>query len=226
MGNQRRRTQTRRFEALIPSLLDDLANLHSDNTSVEQFRQQWGQWYRHTNREEVLRRQEELRALWEDLDRRRRRVSPSRIMRLPRDFSEAEELSVEQLPEPENLYERWGSVVTQETLPEFICNGWLFEASQSFRVSLDRGRLVANPRSLPTGLALGVLKYSRRLAICRNPKCLNKYFIAAKRDQRYCSNECAWPAKKAAKRKWWKDNRGKKSRKSSTRKPKHRRKKR
>ena len=47
--------------------------------------------------------------------------------------------------------------------------------------------------------------------VCKNKKCPAPYFVAKRRDQRYCSAKCAGPAKRAAKLKWWRGNRQRKS---------------
>ena len=39
---------------------------------------------------------------------------------------------------------------------------------------------------------------------CRNPKCLSPFFFASRRSHKYCSEVCAIPAQREAKRKWWK----------------------
>jgi hypothetical protein len=46
---------------------------------------------------------------------------------------------------------------------------------------------------------------------CGNADCPAPYFIAAKRWQKYCTEKCAGPANREAKRQWWHDNKGKKS---------------
>jgi len=44
---------------------------------------------------------------------------------------------------------------------------------------------------------------------CAHGDCPAPFFIAAKRSQKFCSEACAGPANREAKRKWWHDNRGK-----------------
>lgn len=44
---------------------------------------------------------------------------------------------------------------------------------------------------------------------CGYAGCRNPYFVAEKRWQKYCSEECASPSNREAKRKWWHDNKGK-----------------
>ena len=42
---------------------------------------------------------------------------------------------------------------------------------------------------------------------CANPECPAPYFFATKKSQKYCSPECAQPAQRASKLRWWNDNR-------------------
>ncbi len=39
--------------------------------------------------------------------------------------------------------------------------------------------------------------------VCRNDECANRYFFATRRDQKYCTEECAKPAQREAKLNWW-----------------------
>jgi hypothetical protein len=50
-----------------------------------------------------------------------------------------------------------------------------------------------------------------KLRICPNPTCATPYFFGMKRGQKFCSTICAAPAQREAKRKWWNENRGRKS---------------
>jgi hypothetical protein len=42
---------------------------------------------------------------------------------------------------------------------------------------------------------------------CANPECPAPYFFATKKNQQYCSPECAEPARRASKLRWWNANR-------------------
>jgi hypothetical protein len=44
---------------------------------------------------------------------------------------------------------------------------------------------------------------------CSNEHCHTPYFVAEKRWQKYCTEACAGPANREAKRKWWHENKGK-----------------
>jgi hypothetical protein len=44
---------------------------------------------------------------------------------------------------------------------------------------------------------------------CPNSNCVAPYFFATKKGQKYCSSECALPARRESKLRWWHDNKGK-----------------
>jgi hypothetical protein len=47
-----------------------------------------------------------------------------------------------------------------------------------------------------------------RAKYCGNPDCPAPYFIALKRWQKFCSEECAGPVNREQKRRWWHENKG------------------
>jgi len=54
----------------------------------------------------------------------------------------------------------------------------------------------------------------KRAKHCLNPDCVAPYFFVRKKGQRYCSDACSLPAQRAAKLRWWNENRRKKQRKA------------
>lgn len=44
---------------------------------------------------------------------------------------------------------------------------------------------------------------AKRMKLCRNRQCQYPFFLAGRRTEKYCTQECAKPAKRAAKLKWW-----------------------
>ncbi|MCI0723405.1 MAG: hypothetical protein L0338_31245 [Acidobacteria bacterium] len=50
-------------------------------------------------------------------------------------------------------------------------------------------------------------RLGRRTRHCENPNCPRPYFFASRSSQRFCSNACAVPAQREAKRRWWDSNR-------------------
>jgi hypothetical protein len=50
---------------------------------------------------------------------------------------------------------------------------------------------------------LRALHIVEQMRYCTNPTCPTPYFIAKKRRQKYCSEDCALPAQREFKRAWW-----------------------
>jgi hypothetical protein len=66
------------------------------------------------------------------------------------------------------------------------------------------------PRVSPFEAAICWLQFNYRLMLhCANPLCDTPYFLRPEKSKRqdYCSPECADPARKAAKLKWWNEHR-------------------
>jgi hypothetical protein len=55
----------------------------------------------------------------------------------------------------------------------------------------------------------------KRVRHCRNPECQEPYFFARKRNQEYCSPDCAEYGQRESKKKWWNENRGKSKRRKN-----------
>jgi hypothetical protein len=81
---------------------------------------------------------------------------------------------------------------------------WYWALSpMDIRVSEMPDRLSLPPLS-PLEIALDyLLTNSDRARFCLNPECVVPYFFAKRRSQKYCSDECAKPAKREAKLRWW-----------------------
>jgi hypothetical protein len=60
--------------------------------------------------------------------------------------------------------------------------------------------LELQPDDLWRALSLAFIGFSDRMRKCQNPTCVAPYFLATRRDQRYCSEKCA---RLVANRKWW-----------------------
>jgi hypothetical protein len=64
----------------------------------------------------------------------------------------------------------------------------------------------------PVEAAIFYLRHNRDRALhCPNPGCPAPYFWRSKKSQKYCSLECAKPAQRDSKKRWWADNRAKRS---------------
>ena len=100
-----------------------------------------------------------------------------------------------------------------DDLEEVICAHWLGLEPSWWRVIWQKNRKTIGFQlnCLPGMLAATCLRVVERLGYCRNPKCARPYFFLQRRDQLYCSPECAKPARRASKLKWWHEHRGRKN---------------
>jgi hypothetical protein len=187
-------------------LLFDLANMRDDG--VRGFRKTWNGLYRRYSDRELLAYRGALRLLWQDAapvdeaELRDQLASPT-----------LEEVCAGMTGPQERLFKAWlsGPYRAGESLQQMLCEGWLRAEKDGLLVDWtpSRKRIRANPRSLPTVLAWACVHDAEHLGFCFNPGCPHPYFIVSRKDQRYCSPDCARPAKKAAKLKWWHEHRGK-----------------
>jgi hypothetical protein len=184
------------------SLLVELANMRDDG--IVAFRRKWVKYYARYSDDELLTRRDEVLMLWS-----------KRVSRLPATlpFADFEESIGHQLSDrAHKLYDDWQSGLPVP-LEKFVCEHWLAMERDVLVVAWDskEKRVKANPSCLPAVLAFACIIHANSLRICRNvgfsPRCPQRYFLGRRRDQRYCSEECARPAKKAAKLKWWHENR-------------------
>jgi len=210
-------------ETFLAEVLLHLANMRDDE--VKNFRNKWGGLYsnrKRYNNQNLLKRRDELRLIWEhgirfelanlpmNLD------SPSGTPLMWEDGTEFPKMSkhagvfldawIEHLAEAPPKF--------QTNLEEDICEHWLhLEKGKGWIVRWrpDEKGVKARRSTLPAVLIIGCLTYADRLAFCWNPKCPAPYFLAKRRDQKYCSDICTTPAKRAAKLKWWHEHRGKTS---------------
>jgi hypothetical protein len=63
------------------------------------------------------------------------------------------------------------------------------------------------------------LETATMMRLCHNRDCRHPFFVATKRTHKYCTQECAKPAKRAAKLRWWRKH-GKKRRLKQSRQKK------
>jgi hypothetical protein len=183
----------------MPRLLTHLANMQDDGTA--HFRQAWKPYSTYPDAK-IRRARDELRLLWSE--------------HIPVELKEDDTLKN---PVPvlsdyaQNLYEAWyweqtGSRPTEEPLQQFVCKSWLKQAGASgLLVDWENRRVKPDVRRLPIVLVWGCLQFADGLAYCHNPECAAPFYIRKRNDQQYCSGECAAPAKREAKRRWWKANR-------------------
>jgi hypothetical protein len=195
MSKSSSKVASRLVKLTTEALLVDLANMRDDGITA--FRRKWDAYYERYSDDFLLTRRDELLMLWS-----------KRFSRLPatlssKDFEESIGLQVS--ARMHKLYDNWQTCLP-EPLEQFICEHWLALERTALVVawSPSEKRIKANPSCLPAVLAWACVFHAKHLRICRNSEfCPQRYFLGSRRDQRYCSEECAVPAKRAAKLRWW-----------------------
>jgi len=96
----------------------------------------------------------------------------------------------------------------KESLGAEMAKGLLGDAIEpgSFLFALQK------PPRRPTVLEDALLYFkanARSADLCANPACPAPYYFRRKKNQKFCSPVCAKPTQQAAKRQWWRVNRGK-----------------
>ena len=173
-------------------LLEDLANMQDDG--ISHFRNKWKVSRKYKN-DDLLKLRDELATLW--CEQCRQPGEERTVYR--RAFSGLKN------------FLQHDSNVSGGGLQRVICQGWLRREQSPWivRWSDEEKQIFAKNTCLPALLALGCIRVAGRMRFCRNKECLSPFFMGKRKDQRYCSDICAAPAKREAKRKWWKENRGK-----------------
>ena len=220
--SRRDRAASRR--ASMKELLLTLANLRDDGLAY--FHKKWKQIYELYRDEDVLARRDELRLLWAygpyeathviHYDPSHRRIGP-----------QPHPVELPLTERNRKLYEDWYEhrEWIADTFEKCICDHWLSMKGVRFEVLWgDTGKaIVPRGRRLPANLVLACLRLADSFGFCRNPGCPAPYFFFSRRDQLYCSTTCAWPAKKAAKLKWWHEHRTKSAARTKPRRTRRRR---
>jgi hypothetical protein len=182
-------------ETLTVALLRELANLRDDG--IGRFRRKWNRFYERLSGNELLQRRDELRLLWS---------APFSTIDLNEPGGLVKSMHLQLTGRTEAIEEAWKHS-PRDPLEKIVCDHWLHQAKHPWTVEWGKQkRFLAHPYSLPAVLALACVRHSERFGICRNNRCPARYFFARRRDQRFCSPECAWPAQKAAKLRWWNEH--------------------
>jgi len=202
-------------------LLVDLANL--PDKGISQFREKWGGRYSRYSKEEILMRRDELRLLWTH----RHWSYPGLSLQEEAESNESWYVEHPEAVRPDvptrarRLYSEWedtlrdaGSRWGPPGLEAEICGHWLKLEPEWWHVIWQKNQRTIGwrPACLPGMLAGTCLRAFEDLGVCRNPKCAAPYFFLQRSDQLYCSTECAKPARRASKLKWWRERRGRKTR--------------
>jgi hypothetical protein len=158
--------------------LREMANLRDDG--IVRFQQRYDPYFNRYEKSELLQLRDELRALW----------TGGKQM-------------------PETIAADWDedlAAASGTLLEEWICNRWLRRNRGGLVILF--GDIQADPYVLPALLAYSAHLCRKRMQVCLNGDCPAPYFVASRRDQRYCSHECAAPAMRAAKRRSWHRHKG------------------
>jgi hypothetical protein len=105
----------------------------------------------------------------------------------------------------------------KEEDPAIYLNGWLIQSSKSRLLkwvvwSNSDGTYTVAPNYgiLSLLLAFATSAWQAKMAVCKNPDCLRKYFLKSRNTQRFCDNDaCLAYGQRQHKLAWWEKNRDK-----------------
>lgn len=181
-------------------LLLDLANVHDKPESLQRIRDRNPDTLGNVDDHILIQLQGVLRLAWTAQDARHRDWFIFQVRDVYCAFQLDQQMALSE--RPDDPYPREVILPSGGTLTT-----WGGESSST---KLERRRLQPPP---PTIFEATMYYFQRSIAerakFCPVPGCHAPYFVAAKRWQKYCSEACAGPANREAKRKWWHENKGK-----------------
>lgn len=155
--------------------------------------------YQRYSDRELLKMRDELRLVWEA------DAEPGKPpdLRLFRSYVEGSHM--------DSLQQGIAEGPREAPVQKVICDMWLRRERQPVAViwTKQARKIMPVDECLPAVLAWSCVHYAGNLKICQNPDCETPYFISKRKDQKYCSGQCAAPAKREAKRRWWRTHRSK-----------------
>jgi hypothetical protein len=183
---------------LFSELLVTLANLKGDDDSLKWFfgRQHWWSFYMPDSG--ILRLRDELRYLWA------RNVPPTEKSR-----KHYQDPSSDLPEETRAAILEIGKQMTTEAMmyddKQLIILCWLSSGSSGPPMILfGQGRIFPQPTYLRPMLAYAALDQARRFAVCQNPECPAPYFLARRKNQKYCERgPCTQYAQRVYSLGWW-----------------------
>jgi hypothetical protein len=191
-------SRTMNEKVTIHKLLCHLANLRDDQVDI--FRRRW-RLPKHYKNETLLTLRDELRVVWGAVERND----------LDDTGAESEVLVVIDLTSPRlsRLVAKHERSDRSKTIEQVICEDWLTRQDERPRLILDWGtkhkRIRFNAACLPLILAHGCTQFYSKLKQCHNRQC-GRLFVAVRRDQKYCGDQCAAVGVKKSKLEWWNKN--------------------
>jgi hypothetical protein len=177
-----------RFYVWRRKLLLDVANLHDEG--FDWFRREWGKRFlggvNTPSETDVITVRNELRQVWlPTIENKQNQRIVSNWFHWRPSLPSAESKTTEDKNEPFAMWE-----------PD-----------------LKTGKIVPVTSSLHAQLVQGVLEQYGRFAVCENPDCPARFFLAKRSDQKYCERgECTAYAQRKYALKWW-NRKGKTQRK-------------
>ena len=187
------------------NLINDLANLES--SGLDDFKHRWPELKDYSSKL-LFKRRDELRLF---IGHRTDFISKTNVMEAESD----EEVFGLKDPRGETKYaSEFRNQISQPGAnpQQLILDHWLEQDDSGFRVNWDRGepQLAERSGQLASALCLLCMKHRKRLKICDNPKCEDRpYYLATRRDQKFCGSICAEVRQQAIKRRWWDKHRSK-----------------
>ena len=162
-----------------PGFLREVANLRNDG--LKRFRKRYSPFFDRYKDFEFVYTIDELRAVWTS---GREKSTPVQI---------AWEKHLQSDPD------------STLTVQELFCNRWLRLAKGGLLIFWDEQKREIGPDfyELPALLAYCCYLCGDRLRVCQNRTCPARYFVAGRRDQLYCSPDCAVPATRESKLRSW-----------------------
>jgi hypothetical protein len=179
-------------------LLQDLANM--SDSGFKEFQRKWSRLFDYTRRV-LLHRRDELRHLWQV------EAGVGSIGEWPGDADDDWLESIPPMmltPRTKKLQDRNGREFGR--LADFVgvCNQWLrLERCQTFKVIENKdglARIAPNDRCLPVVLVIACVRFRELMKVCGT---CQRFFIGSRRDAKFCSEECAKPAKRESKLRYW-----------------------
>jgi len=172
------------------TLLLELANLQDSGFARFQriFQQSFGKWSRQIEEWLVLRLRDELRKVWD---------------------------SSTPIQKKQQIVDEW-TKWNPRPRPSQIGDS-IYRDYRMWVPVLATGRLTPGLDSLHGQLVQGVMEQFERLRICGNPECPTPYFLARRKDQKYCERgDCTSYAQRQYALKWWHSVGGDRRRKESS----------
>jgi hypothetical protein len=179
------------------SFLLELANLKHEPASVDRFLSKFPEFFpsRRFQREKQIDRL----ARAGELKGHRENATPEKMARA--NWFILEPLQI-------GLRTAWGNTdqrVREWKIFQLRQHFWM-DTTRDASLHYDRDDEVPPPFAFEQAMVY-FLRKAELTKVCENDACPARYYFASRRSQKYCTDHCAAPAKRAAKLRWWNENR-------------------